>query len=191
MFSKLASELEFTVNEFINPNKICSGKIHLASCKIDNVQCDVDVAIYFNKHNATVSISLLIETSMTLIKENFDIDSHQLYSEKIIENKKINEINYEEFYEKVYVLIPTLKISKKRGKFITSNNTDDELVKLFTHPNVELRSCCVCLDMCGGVYIECGHDICIECITQLKPKKDEEDEDHCSICCPLCRHNIG
>jgi hypothetical protein len=190
MFSKLATELKLKVEKCDGRKE---GDIRLTCCKMNNISVCVEVWIYHNTKEDWVNIGLKIETCMAILGNDGDIDNHSLYCETIVKEVKSNEINYEEFYEKVYAIIPTLKISKIKGKFLTADDVSDELCKLFTHPNVELTTCCVCLDMCGGVFIRCGHNICIECIDKLKSTKDEDDDDDdCSYSrCPLCREKIA
>jgi len=197
MFSKLATELKSSVYKYINDGSKENGDIiTLTCCKINNISCMVKVIIGGkHKHPDTIHIGLQIDTMLDISDGSGDSDCIRLYFKWIVEDKKKDEINYEEFYEKVYAIIPTLRISKQKGKFLTADDISlvvaDEISKLFTHPNVELHTCCVCLEMCGGVIIECGHDICVECVNQIKPKKDEDDDDCERIHCPLCRQTIG
>jgi len=202
MFSKLASELQERVNKYIQREGKLSGteEYRLTCCKINDISVCVDVWVYHNRPKDEVNIGIAIETCMGMYVGN-NFNNHRLYTETIVKEVKPDKVNYEEIYEKIYDIIPKLRISKIKGKFLLSDDVSlavaDELSKLFTHPNVELSTCCVCLEMCGGVITKCGHLICIYCITHLIPKKDEdEDEDEDEDCChythcPLCRAKIG
>ena len=194
MFSKLASNLKSNVENHV-VKEDSRFNIILNNCKINNISCCVQVFITGSIAYDFVNIALSIRTNLGIRDIDDDMNTREMFFKWIVDTKRKEEINYEQFYEEVYSIIPTLRISKQKGKFLTEDDSslavEEEITKLFTHPNVEIDTCCVCREICGGVKIICGHNICIECITQIKPKKDEEDEECFYIYCPLCREKIG
>jgi len=195
MFSNIALNLKNVVKAFVEDNKHCNDSQFIACCKINGILCHLKTYISGNIQNCGVlHLGIQIDTVLMIKDGDGEFDTRILYSKPIVSGKKMDEIDYEGFYEEIKKIIPQLKISKLKGKFVTDENEDlntEELLNLLTHPNVELNTCCVCLNMCGGIEIVCGHNICIECIDKIKPTKDEDYEfDECIIC-PLCREPIA
>ena len=116
----------------------------------------------------------------------------ELYSNMLCYNKKSNEIKGTDIYEKIYEILPKLKLSKLNGKFILEEEDyldTEELTLLYGNTNCEINTCCVCLDICSDIGLICKHIVCIACYEKLNITLNEDGEERCF--CPLCRKEIA
>jgi hypothetical protein len=164
-------------------------EIDLPVKKICGITCDAKIKICrYDEHH--INIIFKIENKRCRIVEDnyFYIE---LFTISLAYNKKPNEINGNDIYNKIYEILPLLKINKLVGKFTIEDSLDaEELTLLFEHPNIEINSCCVCLEICSNLLLKCKHIICIDCFEKILPKMNEDGDGEC-IFCPLCREEIA
>ena len=114
--------------------------------------------------------------SWTLKCEIPDVD------DKFDFDKKDNMINYKYFKSNT---IRELIVKYVNNKFVYDkydnkimrydDYLEEECVRKLFHTNIE---CCVCYDnLSGNFKTKCGHNLCLECYTQIKGKKK----------CPMCK----
>lgn len=165
--------------------------------KICNVKSEVSIA----KENKNTYIFNIGPTQ-------FNVADDSLY-ETIYNRQEDNEtrnFSEDEFIEHVVkntlTELKKIKIDKLNGLFITEEQTlnaqkvDDmwsEFCQEFKddeHIELIIKECCVCFTM-TKTTTNCGHTVCLECISKLKTEHVADDaamRNH--IGCPMCRQRI-
>jgi hypothetical protein len=213
MFKKLAIAYKLKGDEWLEANKDnkceCSYptvSFRLPVEKVDNIPVSVeiqyDIGVYEkDKKSYKVSLKIISQKELTYnyTNDNGDDEEQELehvlfeYNYKTKNYEKPSLSDYENFFDTIYKTLPKLKYDKLTEMLTDKPSVDcEELSKLLDHKNIEKKSCCVCLDMCGGVIQkkECIHTLCLECFSKMKPVFDEDEYGE-RIHCPLCRQSIS
>jgi hypothetical protein len=96
------------------------------------------------------------------------------------------------------IFLGICKMDLVRGKLVVETNTEGDtsakLSALFrsnTRLKVKHDECCVCKDTETTTRTECGHPVCVRCISKLPMADEEPDFDEetmwCERKCPMCR----
>jgi len=137
-------------------------------------------------------------------------DGYEFYEHLFELDKNPKNIDYEFMLKCIFAFIKTCVIDVYRGKFTKENEDRTELEFLLNEfkdcPQVTLsaKECCVCNEFTTTVLDDCGHSVCIQCISKIEKKDCERCngndsyimncEECCGVCkirkCPMCRGNI-
>lgn len=97
------------------------------------------------------------------------------------------------------IFLENFIVDDYNGKLITKKTNNcklqlSQLFKKFDRVKVKCDECCVCKDVFTITKTECGHPVCIRCISKLPIAEDDEDFDEhsmwCNRKCPMCRREF-
>ena len=210
MFKKLAIAYKIKGDDFLEANKDTKDGysyvyFRLPVKEVDNIPvfAELKYVVLPGKEKKFYDIYFKIKSQKFLTcsftddngEYQCDEQEHLLFQLNCLKsyNTSPSLTDYENFFDTIYKTLPKLKYDKLTEKLTDKPMIDcEELTKLLDHKNIEKKSCCVCLDICGGVIQkeECIHTLCLECFSKMKPVYDE---DECGevIYCPLCRQRIS
>jgi hypothetical protein len=167
--------------------------------KICNVNSEVSIA----KENKNTYIFNIGPTQFSVAEDSL---YETIYNRQ--DDDETRNFSEDEFIEHVVkntlTELKKIKIDKLNGLFITEEQTlnaqkVDEMWSEFCqefkddeHLELMIKECCVCFTM-TKTTTNCGHTVCLECISKLKTEKLADDTamrnvNH--IGCPMCRQRI-
>jgi len=162
--------------------------------------------------NIGVEVSIIKEKKsiyvLDIIPTEFRVEDDSLY-EAVYNRQEIEQVfaSEEEFIryvvEKVLKTLREVKIDKLNGKFVIADplphvlKTDmmmEEFCKEFKDDEtieLAMNECCVCYVL-TKTKTNCGHSLCLECISKLKTELHTIDmmRNVNHIGCPMCRQRI-
>ena len=164
-----------------------------------------------NNINLSVSITKENRSIYTFIIAplDFSVEEDSLY-ETIYDRigdeatRKLNEDEFIKYIiENVLAALKKIKIDKLNGRFTTTQPSPkfqkiDEMWTTFCqefkedeHLALSINECCVCFTA-TKTTTNCGHTVCLECISKLRSEVVEEGQTrHVKyISCPMCRQRI-
>jgi hypothetical protein len=167
--------------------------------KICNVNSEVSIA----KENKNTYIFNIGPTQFSVAEDSL---YETIYNRQ--DDDETRNFSEDEFIEHVVKNTLTdlkkIKIDNLNGQFITTEQTPkaqklDEMWSEFCqefkddeHIEMIIKECCVCFTM-TKTTTNCGHTVCLECISKLKTEPVSDDATMRSanhIGCPMCRQRI-
>jgi len=163
--------------------------------KLNNISVEVSIA----KENKNMYI-------LNIMPLYFNVADDSLY-ESIYDrmrDDRTNAFNEDEFIQfilkDILSALKKIKIDKLNGLFTTDppSPQDQKLHDMWAsfcqefkeeeHMELTMNECCVCFTM-TKTTTNCGHSVCLECISKLRT--DSHTDDHLMhINCPMCRQQI-
>jgi hypothetical protein len=163
--------------------------------KINNISVEVAIA----KESKHVYILSIEPTQFSVVEDSLYEEiynrAHHPESRDFTENEYLEYI-----VKKILWVLKNITIDKLNGQFVAFrkpiNNKFDELwiefcqeFKEVEHLELTIKECCVCFTMTKTIT-NCGHFVCLECISKLRIEPPEAPEHNQRISCPMCRQRI-
>lgn len=156
--------------------------------KIQNISVEVTIT----KINKNLYQLKIIPTEFYVNEGSLLGDLFQRQQQDTCENDFLNRS-----IQNILRDLKNIKIDKLHGQFVTSNEESGDWTEFYQEfkdiENIVLtmNECCVCFIL-TETTTNCGHTVCLECISKLTSITEEEDRgeyvDHKN--CPMCRQRI-
>jgi len=133
-------------------------------------------------------VALDISSTLSFVDNDGDLCDHKL----IHLTRNLDNLDVMHVKEKIHDLLTDAN-TLVYDKFNSSFKQPDDVIDfsfLSEFKNLKwLDECCVCHEQTNFKTC-CNHTVCIECMSKIKPARDEDRE--CNmIMCPLCREPIA
>lgn len=144
---------------------------------VSGIKCNVFIRKY--TWNEIKRIVLKIKSHKTEYNPHGEDIEHEYWSD----SESIENIG------KLFETLGKLKYDRLHCRFTVKPQINWSFLEKIETVKMAYDMCCVCHEQTLH-KTKCEHTCCADCIDQLKPTPDEDDEDETHILCPVCRTDL-